>query len=174
MRSNRFSFALFAPALLLALALLPLRPASADAQLRIGGHAAFAPDAFGGAWGAGLRGVLTLPGVPVGGSASFDYFFPDCPAVQDDCALRGAEVALHLIPLPMAPVVRPYLAGGFAWRRFAPGGGVAAQDTSGFTAGAGIELRAIRVAAFAEARWEFVEAPEEQWIARAGIALPLF
>jgi hypothetical protein len=156
------------------LLLLAGLPASADAQLRWGVHGVHATDAFEGTSGAGIRGGLSLPAIPLSAAASWEYFFPSCPAGADGCGLRGATVDLNFEPCVVIPAVRPYVSGGFAWRRFAPGGAAEAQHVTGFTAGAGIQLGTSGFGAFGEGRYEMTDAPDDQLVWRLGILFSLF
>lgn len=147
-----------------AASLLVLAP-GVDAQLKMGIHGAYAADTFGGAYGAGASVEVGFPLFPLDVFVAGEYLFPDCGAVSG-CGSRGGSADLHL-KLPV-PVVTPYLTAGLVYRRTDAGGGAAAVTNTGFGAGAGLNLGALVLGGYAEARYEVVE-PADQWVLRLGI-----
>jgi len=152
--------------LLLALVILPT---SGAAQISYGGHLVQAQDAFGGAGGVGARVGVGLPLFPVTGFVSAEYFFPDCGAASG-CGLSGVSLDLNYTLLPL-PVVTPYLTGGVVARRIDLGGASEARSETGLHAGAGVSAGVPGMRVFGEARYEFVQAPERQFVLRLGVLL---
>ena len=162
---------------LMFLALFALVPADhAEGQLYFGGHIAYATgadtdavdldpvfDGLDGAVGVGGRIGWDLPVLPVDILAAGEYFFPDCGA--EDCAMYGGTLEA-LVRLPI-PLVRPYALGGLVWRSWDAGD----EDGSstGFDAGLGIDLHLLAVRVFLDARYEFLDDPQEQWVLRLGV-----
>lgn len=157
--------------LLFALMLLSI-PTAGEAQLRVGVHAVHAEKSFGGSTGLGLRTGIQLPVIPFDLFASGEYFFPDCPAGQDNCGLHGVSLDGNF--RFVFPIVRPYLSGGLVHRRIDSGGVNGSTSDTGISVGAGVDLRLGSLGAFAEGRYEFVDAPNSQAILRAGVLLGLF
>lgn len=157
--------------LMLAGLLLPGLSSKAEGQLRGGVHAFHAGEAFDGATGVGIRGGVQLPVVPLDLLMSGEYLLPACPIASSGCGLRGvtADVNLRMT----LPVIRPYVSGGVAHRQYLPGGDGEAVTSTGPSAGVGFDVRLGQLGAFAEARYEFVEAPRSQGILRIGLLLGL-
>jgi hypothetical protein len=65
------------------------------------------------------------------------------------------------------PVIRPYIVGGLAHRRFSAGG--TDEDATGLAVGAGLDLALGGVRIFGEGRYEFLDAPEKQVVTRLGL-----
>ncbi len=151
--------------------LLIAAPSDADAQFRGGGHAIHAGQLFGGSGGVGLRGGIQLPLIPIDLMAAGEYFFPDCGELAG-CGLQGVTLDANFRMI--FPVVRPYISGGLAHRRYSPGGDALTINSSGLSVGAGIDVRLGGLGGFAEARYEFTEAPRSQSVVRIGILLGLF
>jgi hypothetical protein len=154
--------AVLSAALLLAGSVTP-----AHAQLHWGPHVVHASKSFDGATGVGLRAGIGSAMVPVGLTASGEYFFPDCPQ-GNGCGLRGLTVDGTYRPFP-SPMVRPYVTGGLAYRHFDPGTGAGSEDVSGLAVGAGIDASLGGLRAFREVRYEFVDAPSSQAVWRLGV-----
>lgn len=133
-----------------------------EAQLDLGVHAAKAADLFDGVWGGGATIRLGLPLAPIHFLLGGDYFFPDC----DDCSYMSGSADVRL-SLPL-PVVSPYALGGVTVRRFDRGDGAGEHSHSGPTVGAGVDLGAVVLGAYAELRYEFVD-PEDQLVWRVGV-----
>jgi hypothetical protein len=147
--------------LILALALAgPLVPVS-QAQLKPGLHAARAADSFGGVNGLGANLQLGLPLAPIQFLVAGEYFFPDC----DGCSFWGGSADIHF-SLPI-PLVTPYAAAGLVLRH------TAVSDTEvrtgGIGIGAGVNLNALVVAAFAEGRYEILDGGNDQLVFRLGV-----
>jgi hypothetical protein len=140
-------------------------PRGGDAQIYFGAHAVHAADAFGGAMGAGVRAGVDLPVLPFDVIGSAEYFFPDCSNAQSDCKLHG--VTLDGQVRMVLPVIRPYIVGGLAHRRFSAGG--TDEDATGLAVGAGLDLALGGVRIFGEGRYEFLDAPEKQVVTRLGL-----
>jgi hypothetical protein len=156
---------------LLAAALIVAAPSRALAQVNWGAHAVHASDAFGGTYGAGLRLGIALPALPFDLMASGEYFFPDCPAGQGGCGLRGFTLDANF---RMAfPVVRPYITAGLAYRSYSPGGGGSDDSATGPAVGVGVDLSLGGIRAFGETRYEFVSAPENEFVWRLGLLFGL-
>jgi hypothetical protein len=136
-------------------------------QLNFGVHAARAADAFGGANGAGVSLELDVPLFPVDFMIAGDYFRPDCGAASG-CSYMGASADIHLA-LPF-PVFQPYALAGAVVRRTKADSGVDAVNHRGLAVGAGVNVRALVVGAYGEARYEFVD-PKHQFVFRLGLRL---
>jgi hypothetical protein len=149
------------PPLALALAALCVLPLAAQAQINPGVHAARATKSFDGVNGVGGHVRVGLPALPIDLFLAGEYFFPDC----DNCSLWGGSVDVHL-SLPI-PVVTPYATAGLVMRNFS------ASDvtvrTGGLGFGAGVNLTALVVGAFAEGRYELMESGDDQLVFRLGI-----
>jgi hypothetical protein len=149
----------------LALAAFCLGASEARAQLNPGIHVARATDAFGGTNGIGGSVELSFPVFPIDLFVAGEYFFPDCGTV-DDCSFMGGSADLHLgLPLP---VLTPYATGGLVYRRTDAGGGTGAVAQTGWGAGVGVNLGALVLGAYAEARYEVVD-PDNQIVFRLGL-----
>ncbi len=103
--------------------------------------------------------------------ASGEYFFPDCPAEDTNCGLYGLTLDANF-RLPF-PLVRPYITGGLAYRNISS---VSSSDetVAGLALGAGLDVALGGIRAFGETRYEFVDAPEKQFLWRIGLLFPLF
>lgn len=137
--------------------------ADAHAQLNPGIHVARAFDAFGGVNGVGGSLELSFPLFPIDVFVAGEYFFPDCGSVSD-CSFMGGSADLHL-SLPF-PVLTPYATGGLVYRRTDVGIGAVAD--TGFGAGVGVNLGALVLGGYAEARYEFV-GDDDQVVVRVGL-----
>ena len=146
-------------------------PAGISAQLRVGGHFVHAAESFGGASGVGLRAGVAIPLLPLDVMASWARFSPECPPGEPDCGLTGLTLDANFrIPVPL---VRPYLSGGIAYRSLDP---VDPGDDGGVLGpglGAGAEVALARLRLFGEARYEWVDAPEDQLLWRLGVLFDL-
>lgn len=162
-RAVRSPAALFAP--LLALAALSATATGARSQINFGIHAARAADAFGGANGAGASVELDVPLFPVDFMVAADYFRPDCGAASG-CSFMGATADIHFA-LPF-PVVQPYALVGGVLRRTKANDASNAVNNKGLGLGVGVNLRALVVGAYGEARYEFVD-PTREFVFRLGI-----
>jgi len=147
--------------LTLALAAVSLVPAAASAQIKPGLHAARAADSFGGVNGLGGSLQLSFPLLPLDLFFAGEYFFPDC----DGCSFWGGSADVHFT-LPV-PLVTPYAAAGLVLRN------TDVSDTSvrtgGFGLGAGVNLGAVGLGAYAEGRYEFMDGSGDQLVFRLGI-----
>jgi hypothetical protein len=149
----------------LLLATLGLMAPGADAQLNPGIHVARAADVFGGTNGVGGSLQLSFPLFPIDVFVAGEYFFPDC-GTGDGCAYMGGSADLHFgLPIPM---VTPYGAAGLVYRRSDGGTGAGAVTNTGFGVGVGVDLGALVIGGYAEARYEFVD-PDDQVVIRLGI-----
>jgi opacity protein-like surface antigen len=163
---------LLAAAAVAALAL----PTAAEAQLDLldaGIHGAYATETADGSAGIGGFLALDLPMAPLSIRAAGERFFPDCGADVDGvelegCAFWGFSLDANLDVLPL-PVVSPYLSAGFVYRYLDPSDIVAGEEETGVAVGAGASFELGGLGAFAEARYEFIELPEEQFVVRAGL-----
>lgn len=145
-----------------------LVPAPAAAQVSVGVHGVHAADAFGGATGAGLRAGLDIGLLPFAVFASAEKFFPDCPSGSSGCSLAGFTLDANF--RMTIPVVRPYVTGGLVWRDFSVGGEDGFDDSaSGVALGVGADVRLGQVGVFGEGRYEFLKAPERQYVFRLGV-----
>jgi len=136
----------------------------AQAQLNPGIHVARATDVFGGANGVGGSVQLSFPLMPIDVFVAGEYFFPDCGSVSD-CSFMGGSADLHLT-LPI-PVLTPYGTAGLVYRRTDPNG-LGAVAKTGFGLGVGVNLGAVVLGGYAEARYEVVD-PDDQLVFRVGI-----
>lgn len=152
------------PALLVIPAALILGAAPATAQLNPGLHVARANDVFGGAMGVGGSLQLSFPLMPIDVFVAGEYFFPDCGTLSE-CSFMGGSADLH-VTLPI-PVLTPYGAAGLVYRR-ADLLGTGATTATGFGFGVGVNLGALVLGGYAEARWEIVD-PDDQLVFRVGI-----
>ncbi len=166
-RAARFAV----PAVLL-LTSLAFNPSSLEAQLRLGSHVVRATEAFGGAYGVGLRAGIDVPVLPFDLMASGEYFFPDCPPEESDCGLHGATVDANF--RLVFPIVRPYISAGLAYRNLSPPALGVDESVAGLTVGLGLDVAIAGVRAFGESRYEFVDAPEKQFIWRLGVLFQIF
>jgi len=163
-------------ALALGLATLLLPPSPARAQFSYGGHLVEARDAFGGARGLGARAGVSVPLLPVRAYGSAEYFRPDCGPLER-CGFSGVSLDLNYAILPL-PLVSPYLTGGLVMRRVDPApadasgeGGEGAFTDRGMHLGVGMTAGVSGFRLFGEARYEFVQAPERQFVVRIGLLL---
>ncbi len=140
-------------------------PSALSGQLKFGIHGARAMDIRGGANGLGASLELGFPVFPVDVFAAGDYFFPDCGA-DDGCSFRGGSLDLHF-GLPV-PVVQPYGAAGLVVRQVDQGDAMGRVTHRGFGLGIGVNLGAVVIGGYAEARYEFVD-PDDQFVLRVGI-----
>lgn len=141
---------------------LALAP-EARAQLRPGLHVARAADSFGGVNGVGGSLELSLPVLPIDLFFAGEYFFPDC----EDCSLWGGSADVHFT-LPV-PLLSPYGTAGLVLRN------TDASDTSvrtgGLGFGAGVNVGALVVGAYAEARYEIMDGMGDQLVFRLGLRI---
>ncbi len=149
------------PALALAFAATLLLPAAGHAQLKPGLHAARAADSFGGVNGVGGSLQLGLPVMPIDLFLAGEYFFPDC----DGCSFWGGSADVHFT-LPI-PVLTPYAAAGLVLRNTDVAD--TRVRTGGFGLGAGVNLGAVGLGAYAEGRYEFMDGSGDQLVFRLGI-----
>ena len=159
------------PALLGALFLV-LGPGSGAAQLRLGGHLVTAHDAFDGTLGIGVRAGLDPPVLPFELMASGEYFFPDCPPGVTGCGLYGLTVDANF--RIVFPLVRPYLQAGLAYRNVDPAAPNEDESVIGPALGAGVDVGLSGIRIFGEGRYEFVDAPEKQFVWRLGALFEVF
>jgi hypothetical protein len=153
------------------LAVAALLPGAATAQVYWGAHAVHAADAFGGATGAGVRAGVDLPVLPFDLIGSAEYFFPDCGNDQSDCSLHGLTLDANL--RMVIPVVRPYAVAGLSHRRASAGDDAPDQESTGLALGAGVDVALGGVRLFGEGRYEFLDAPERQFLWRLGVLFGL-
>jgi hypothetical protein len=136
-------------------------PREANAQIDPGVHVARAADSFDGVYGVGASVRLGLPLQPVDLFVAGEYFFPDC----NSCSFWGGSVDIHF-SLPV-PVLTPYGTAGLVLRN------TDVSDTSvrtgGLGIGAGVDLGTLRIGAYAEGRYEFMDGSADQLILRFGI-----
>jgi hypothetical protein len=140
--------------------------APAEAQLRIGGHFVNAQDAFDGTYGIGVRLGLDPPVLPLELIGSGEYFFADCPAGQSGCGLYGLTVDANF--RIVFPVVRPYVSAGLAYRNIDLADPTEDDSVVGPTLGVGLDVGLSGFSIFGESRYEFVDAPEKQFVWRLG------
>jgi len=161
-RRKRAVGRIFGGALVLALVCAP----GLSAQLLYGGHLVHAEDAFGGATGVGGRVGFGIPAFPIEVLAGAEYFFPGCSSA---CGFQGLSVDGNFA-LPF-PILAPYATGGWVLRRFDPVGEADAETSSGLHLGVGISGGLAGAKVFGEARYEFMDAPEKQFVLRAGFLI---
>lgn len=148
---------------LAALAVVGFTAPGASAQLNPGIHVARAFDVFGGANGVGGSLELSFPLFPIDVFVAGEYFFPDCGSVAD-CSFMGGSADLHFaLPVPM---LTPYGTAGLVYRRTDVGLGAVAD--TGFGAGVGVNLGALVLGGYAEARYEMV-GDDDQVVVRVGL-----
>ena len=139
--------------------------APAAAQFLVGAHVSQMNEAFNGAIGLGARAGIDPPVLPIHVVGVAEYFFPDCGPVGD-CSLKGASVEANFeLPLPF---LDPYASVGWAWREIDPTGPDPAVTDTGLTLGLGTALGLGSLAPFFEGRYEFLDAPENQFLLRFG------
>jgi hypothetical protein len=140
----------------------PLAP-EAHAQIHPGFHLARAAKSFDGVNGVGGSVELRLPVLPVSFVVAGEYFFPGC----EGCSLWGGSVDVHLSL--RLPGVSPYGAAGLVLRN------TDVSDTrvrtGGVGLGGGVNLTALGVRPFAEARYEILDGSGEQLVFRLGLRL---
>ena len=143
-----------------------LMPERAHAQFFGGVFGAWAQDSFEGTTGAGAEIGYDLPVLPVDVFGAGTWFFPDC----EGCELSGWSLGVNVrIPFPL---IRPYVTGGMAWRnQEGQANAAVVEDNSGAFAGAGVDLAFAGVRLFGEARYEWLDGPQEQAIVRLGIMI---
>ena len=163
--------AALSPAVLVA-AYLILSPSAADAQLRVGGHLVKAADTFDGSYGLGLRAGIDFPLLPFDLMASGEYFFPNCPPEDSDCGLY--ELTLDANFRLLFPLVRPYISAGLAYRNISPMQIGADETVAGLGLGLGVDVELAGVRLFGESRYEFLNAPEKQFLWRLGALFEVF
>jgi hypothetical protein len=143
------------------------------AQTSFGGYGVRVAETINGdqaAQGIGVRAGLSFPLFPLKAYAAAERIFPDCP--ESGCSVWAAEagLTLNLFPLPLAS---PYLTGGVVRRRYdsgidgAPGGAVTTVD--GISAGLGVSAGVPGISFFLEGRYEFMDAPYDQFVLRLGV-----
>jgi hypothetical protein len=162
LRSPRSPVAFVVP--VLALVTLGAVATGAGGQIRPGIHAARASEAFGGAYGLGASLEMGLPLLPVRFMVAGDYFRPDCGG-SSGCSFMGASADVHFALT--APVIRPYGLVGAVVRRTRAASDVDAHGSSGLALGVGVDLGAVAVGAYGEARYEF--AGNDELVLRLGI-----
>lgn len=145
-------------------------PGTASAQINWGAHVAHAADVFGGTYGVGLRLGIDLPALPFDLLGSGEFYFPDCPSGQGGCGFKG--LALDANFRMVFPVIRPYVAAGLAYRSYSPGGDGADDNGTGPALGVGADVSLAGVRVFGETRYEFVGAPENEFVWRLGLLFP--
>ncbi len=146
--------------------------APGEAQLRLGAHVVGAQDSFDGTIGLGVRAGIEAPVLPFDLLASGEYFFSDCPAGITGCGLYGLTVDANF--RLVFPVVRPYISGGLAYRNIDLGDSSQDDSVVGPSVGAGVDAALGNIRAFGELRYEFVDAPEKQFIWRLGLLFDVF
>ena len=142
-------------------------PATVDAQLHLGGHVVRAADAFDGTQGLGLRVGVDLPALPFDLMASGEHFFPDCAPDEPNCGLGGLTLDANF--RLVFPLVRPYISAGLAYRNIDPPTNGADESVAGLGLGLGVDVALAGVRLFGETRYEFVDAPEKQFLWRLAI-----
>jgi hypothetical protein len=147
--------------LVLAIAFGAAVPPTALGQVKPGIHVARATDSFGGVNGIGGNVLLKLPVIPIDVLLAGEYFFTGC----DDCSLWGGSADVHFnLPIPL---LTPYGTAGLVLRH------TTVSDvqvrTGGLGLGAGLNLNALVVGAFAEGRYEFMSGGEDQFLIRIGV-----
>ena len=159
------------PGVLVAACLI-LSPSPADGQLRIGGHVVKAADAFDGSYGLGLGAGIDFPLLPFDLMASGEYFFADCPPEDPDCGLYGLTLDANFRLL--FPLVRPYISAGLAYRNISPVEIGGDETVAGLGLGLGVDVALAGVRLFGESRYEFLDAPEKQFLWRLGVLFEVF
>ena len=82
--------------------------------------------------------------------------------------MKGWSVGVILRPF-LFPIARPYIVGGLTARDFEDSVAGLTLDESGAFAGVGLDVALAGFRFFAEARYEFLDGPLEQAVARAGL-----
>ncbi len=149
-----------------------LATAPVDAQIRVGGHVVGAQDAFDGTIGLGVRAGIETPILPFDVLASGEYFFADCPPGISGCGLYGVTLDANF--RMVFPVVRPYISGGLAFRNIDPADNGSDESVTGLSVGGGVDASLGNMGVFGEVRYEFVDAPEKQFIWRVGVLFDVF
>ena len=133
----------------------------AQAQIKPGLHLARAADSFDGVNGVGGSVEVGLPILPVDLFVAAEYFFPSC----DDCSFWGGSADVHFT-LPV-PLVKPYAAAGLVMRNTEASDTEVSTEGLGF--GAGVNVSALVVGAYAEGRYELMDGSEDQLVFRLGL-----
>jgi hypothetical protein len=149
---------------LLALLIVGAVTTGVQAQVSPGIHASRASEAFGGAYGLGASLEMGVPLFPVRLMVAGDYFRPDCGG-SSGCSFMGASADVHFAL--SAPVIHPYGLVGAVMRRTRDAAGLDARRSSGPALGVGVDLRAVGVGVYGEARYEF--AGNDELVFRLGI-----
>lgn len=157
---------------LLAAVVLGLGPGSAAAQFHLGGHLVTAQDAFDGTLGMGVRAGIDPPVLPFELMASGEYFFADCPPGESGCGLYGLTVDANF--RLVFPVVTPYIQAGLAYRNIDPAAPNEDESVTGPALGAGVDVGLSGIRIFGEGRYEFVDAPEKQFVWRLGALFQVY
>jgi hypothetical protein len=114
---------------------------------------------------------VDLPVFPFDLIGSAEYFFPECDIDQSDCGLHGLTLDANL--RMVIPLLRPYGVVGLSHRRVSAGGDVPEEESTGLALGAGVDIAIGGLRLFGEGRYEFLDAPERQFIWRLGILFGL-
>ncbi len=134
----------------------------AEAQIKFGVEGAYIAGGYGdlvdaigddadlsGDFGLGGRLALQPPMLPVGVYGEAVYFFPSC-AADTDCSYWAMSLGGQLgLPLPM---LRPYVLGGWQWKRYGVDGSGSTENNA--FAGLGVQLNML-AGLFIEGSWEF-------------------
>ena len=139
-------------------------PNECRAQIVGGVFGAYAQDAFDGAPGVGAQLGIDVPILPIDVYGSGAWFLPDC----EGCEMKGWSVGVTLRPF-LFPIARPYIVGGLTARDFEDSVAGLTLDESGAFAGVGLDVALAGFRFFAEARYEFLDGPLAQAVARAGL-----
>lgn len=133
----------------------------ARAQLSPGVHVARAANTFDGVNGVGGSLELSFPLLPIDVFVAGEYFFPDC----DECSFWGGSADVHF-SLPV-PVLTPYATAGLVMRN--TGASDTTVRTGGVGFGAGVNVGAVVLGGYAEARYEILDGSEDQLVFRLGV-----
>jgi hypothetical protein len=145
---------------------------SVAAQLRIGGHFVSAQDTFAGTQGVGVRVGFDPPILPFELMVSGEYFFTDCPPGESGCGRYGltADANFRIV----LPLVRPYLSAGLAYRNMDMAAPTQDEFVVGPTLGVGVDVGLSGLRLVGESRYEFMEAPDKQFVWRLGAMFEVF
>lgn len=147
---------------LLLVALLAQGPTPCRGQVNLVGGLVHTQD-LGGQWGADLRLGIDPPALPVGVFGGVDYFPASC---EKSCSLWGYRFGM--IFHSSAPVIQPYLTGGYVVRERKLGS--SSGKRIGIAIGGGVRTtKGIRVQV--EGTWEFLGRGFHRGVFRIGLGL---
>ena len=122
------------------------------------------------AWDSELGSTsLSCPSIswPPGSTSSLT-----APPEDPDCGLYGLTLDANFRLL--FPLVRPYISAGLAYRNISPVEIGGDETVAGLGLGLGVDVALAGVRLFGESRYEFLDAPEKQFLWRLGALFEVF